>query len=92
MDPNTAQQINSQKRAMARTPMTKEQYEKEQSVVRRVFDEESGRYRLIRGSGEVIEEIVSKRAHEQINKAATLGDGASFARHISRAASASRRT
>ncbi|XP_065898027.1 ADP-ribosylation factor-like protein 6-interacting protein 4 [Dysidea avara] len=59
-------------------PMTKEQYDKKQSTIRRVFDEDTGRHRLIRGDGEVVEEIVSKQRQQQINKAATAGDGASF--------------
>ncbi|XP_064612972.1 ADP-ribosylation factor-like protein 6-interacting protein 4 isoform X2 [Liolophura sinensis] len=58
-------------------PMTKEEWEKEQSVVRRVFDPDTGRTRLIKGDGEIIEEIVSKERQMEINKAA-LGDGYSF--------------
>ncbi|XP_066923230.1 ADP-ribosylation factor-like protein 6-interacting protein 4 [Clytia hemisphaerica] len=49
-------------------PMTKEEYEKQQSVVRRVYDPETGRNRLIKGDGEVLEEIVSKARHKEINK------------------------
>ena len=35
-------------------------------------------YRLIRGDGEVLEEIVSAARHKEINRIATSGDGASF--------------
>jgi hypothetical protein len=58
--------------------MTKEQYELEQSVVREVFDSQSNRMRLVKGSGEIIERIVSRSEHKAINARATLGDGASF--------------
>jgi Nuclear RNA-splicing-associated protein len=59
-----------------------EQYDAEQSKIREVYDEESGRYRLVRGSGEIIERIVSQADHARINQAATKGDGASYARNI----------
>ncbi|PIK46678.1 putative ADP-ribosylation factor-like protein 6-interacting protein 4 isoform X2 [Apostichopus japonicus] len=59
-------------------PMTKEEYEKEQSVTRRVFDQDTGRTRLVKGSGEIIEEIVSRDRHKAINKQATKADGMSF--------------
>ncbi|KAK7870697.1 hypothetical protein R5R35_009861 [Gryllus longicercus] len=65
-------------KSKAMTPMTKEEWEKRQSVVRRVFDEETGRHRLIKGDGEVIEEIVSRERHREINKQATRGDGDFF--------------
>lgn len=98
--------------------MTKEEWEKRQSVVRRVQDEETGRYRLIylseiyvekdillikfillsfkeyyavsqfcifsrliKGDGEVLEEIVSRDRHKQINKQATMADGDFFQSH-----------
>ncbi|CAB0018448.1 unnamed protein product, partial [Nesidiocoris tenuis] len=59
-------------------PMTKEEWEKRQSVVRRVYDEATGRHRLIKGDGEVLEEIVSRDRHLEINRQATLGDGLYF--------------
>lgn len=59
-------------------PMTKEQWEKEQNTVKRVYDESTGRWRLVKGSGEVIEEIVSKERHKAINQQATKGDGEFF--------------
>eukprot|EP00041_Stephanoeca_diplocostata_P012117 m.202193 g.202193 ORF g.202193 m.202193 type:complete len:201 (+) comp18820_c0_seq2:277-879(+) len=57
---------------------TKEDYDAEQSKVRKVWDEDSGRMRLVRGSGEIIEEIVSRSRQQEINKAATSADGVSF--------------
>ncbi|KAL3279284.1 hypothetical protein HHI36_016792 [Cryptolaemus montrouzieri] len=54
-------------------PVTKEEWEKKQNVVRRVYDETTGRNRLIKGDGEVIEEIVSRDRHKQINQQATQG-------------------
>lgn len=68
----------SQTKCRSMAPMTKEEWEKKQSIVRRVFDEETGRYRLIKGDGEVLEEIVSKERHREINRQATVGDGAFF--------------
>ena len=35
-------------------------------------------HRLIRGDGEILEEIVSETRHKEINRTATKGDGASF--------------
>lgn len=67
---------NASKRLLG--PVTKEDYEKQQSVIRRVYDEDTKRHRLVRGSGEIIEEIVSKERHKQINQQATKGDGMSF--------------
>ena len=52
----------------ARGPMTKEEYERQQSVVRRVFDPDTGRHRLVKGDGEIIEEIVSREQQKAINK------------------------
>ncbi|XP_022919833.2 ADP-ribosylation factor-like protein 6-interacting protein 4 [Onthophagus taurus] len=66
------------------TPITKEEWEKKQSVTKRVFDETTGRYRLIKGDGEVIEEIVSKERHKEINRQATKGDGNYFQKEINK--------
>ncbi|KAJ1093238.1 hypothetical protein NDU88_006343 [Pleurodeles waltl] len=65
-------------RVQAMKPMTKEEYEAKQSVIRRVIDPETGRTRLIKGDGEVLEEIVSQERHKEINKQATKGDGLTF--------------
>ena len=64
--------------ALAMRPMTQAEWEAQQSVVRRVYDEETGRTRLIKGDGEILEEIVSRKQHLAINKRATLGDGLAF--------------
>lgn len=58
-----------------RAPMTKAEWEKQQSIIRRVHDPTTGRDRLVKGDGEIMEEIVTKDRHKQINKQATLGDG-----------------
>lgn len=76
------EQEQKQRKASTMVPMSREQYKAEQSKVREVYDEESGRYRLVRGSGEIIERIVSQTDHVRINQNATRGDGASFARSI----------
>ncbi|XP_059850566.1 ADP-ribosylation factor-like protein 6-interacting protein 4 [Hypanus sabinus] len=65
-------------RIQAMRPMTKEEWETRQSVVRHVVDLETGRKRLIKGDGEVLEEIVSFERHKEINKQATRGDGFTF--------------
>ncbi|XP_050680200.1 ADP-ribosylation factor-like protein 6-interacting protein 4 isoform X2 [Leptidea sinapis] len=65
-------------KSKAMAPMTKEEWEKKQSVIRRVLDEETGRHRLIKGDGEVLEEIVSYDRHKQINQQATRADGDFF--------------
>ncbi|XP_055343535.1 ADP-ribosylation factor-like protein 6-interacting protein 4 [Paramacrobiotus metropolitanus] len=61
-----------------RGPMTKEQWDAQQSVIRRVYDPDTGRQRLVRGTGEIVEEIVSRQRHLAINKSATRADGAVF--------------
>ncbi|KAI8915318.1 nuclear RNA-splicing-associated protein-domain-containing protein [Powellomyces hirtus] len=60
-------------------PQTRAEYEQEQSTVREVFDPLSGRTRLVKGSGEIIERIVTKAQHREINRVATAGDGATYA-------------
>ncbi|KAG7344341.1 nuclear RNA-splicing-associated protein [Nitzschia inconspicua] len=72
-------------------PMTREQYLAQQAQVREVYDPETGRMRLVRGNGEIIERIVSRERHLQINQQATRGDGASFSRMIHNKASSERR-
>jgi len=58
--------------------MTREEHERQQSVVREVYDLATGRHRLVRGDGEIIERIVPRRVHEQINRTATRMDGRDF--------------
>merc|ERR1712047_111552 len=67
-----------EKKIIQQKPMTKEEYDKKQSVVKRVFDEDTGRMRLVKGDGEIIEEIVSASRQKEINKLATQSDGQSF--------------
>lgn len=55
-------------RIQAMKPMTKEEWDARQSVIRKVVDPETGRTRLIKGDGEVLEEIVTKERHREINK------------------------
>ncbi|KAF0033884.1 hypothetical protein F2P81_013950 [Scophthalmus maximus] len=69
-------------RLSTKRPLTKEEYEARQSVIRRVVDHETGRTRLVRGEGEIIEEMVSKEKHKEINKQATKGDGNAFQRKL----------
>ncbi|XP_065663599.1 ADP-ribosylation factor-like protein 6-interacting protein 4 isoform X2 [Hydra vulgaris] len=75
-----SENVASKSKSMA--PMTKEEFDKQQSVVRRVYDAATGRHRLIKGDGEVIEEIVTYSRHKQINKMSTQMDGKSFAASI----------
>ncbi|OEU07172.1 hypothetical protein FRACYDRAFT_251462 [Fragilariopsis cylindrus CCMP1102] len=63
-------------------PMSKAQYDIQQSQIREVYDPLSGRTRLIRGSGEVIERIVSNQMHRQINTMSTSGDGYAYTKSI----------
>uniref|UniRef100_A0A8C7DZQ5 ADP-ribosylation factor-like protein 6-interacting protein 4 n=1 Tax=Naja naja TaxID=35670 RepID=A0A8C7DZQ5_NAJNA len=65
-------------RIQAMKPMTKEEWDARQSVIRKVLDPETGRMRLIKGDGEILEEIVTKDRHKEINKQASRGDGLSF--------------
>ncbi|XP_061758574.1 ADP-ribosylation factor-like protein 6-interacting protein 4 [Nerophis ophidion] len=69
-------------RLATRRPLTKEEYDARQSVIRKVVDPETGRTRLVRGEGEIIEEMVSRERHKDINKQATKGDGNSFQRTL----------
>ncbi|XP_014291492.1 ADP-ribosylation factor-like protein 6-interacting protein 4 [Halyomorpha halys] len=79
--PEIPEELIEKRKKMA--PMTKEEWEKKQSIIKRVYDSETGRHRLIKGSGEVLEEIVSKDMHKKINKQATIGDGNFFQTKLS---------
>lgn len=59
-------------------PETPEEYQQRQERIRRELDPITGRSRLIKGDGEVLEEIVSRDRHMTINKEATKGDGHFF--------------
>jgi len=89
-DPKEPGNTTTVKKAVM-VPMTREQYEYQQSQVREVYDEESGRYRLVRGTGEIIERIVSRADHLHINQTATRGDGSSFAKSVFHQANQGRR-
>ena len=39
-----------------------------QNVIRKVYDPDTGRHRLVKGSGEILEEIVSYSRHKDINR------------------------
>ena len=43
--------------------------------------------RLVRGTGEIIERIVSRNDHQRINQIATRNDGLSFSMNIANEAS-----
>ena len=62
--------------------MTQQQYLALQSQVREVVDPQTGRTRLVRGTGEIIERLVSRDEHSRLNKSATLGDGSGYAQDI----------
>jgi hypothetical protein len=87
-DPTEQQkeQVERQAKLQRMVPMSREQYESQQSQIREVYDPQSGRYRTVRGTGEFIERIVSRADHAAINKQATQGDGSSFARSVYQAA------
>ncbi len=68
--------------------MTRIEHLELMSVVREVVDPITGRIRTVRGTGEVIERIVSREEHARLNRKATSGDGVGFAREIARAAAA----
>ena len=59
-------------------PETPQEYEKRQSQMRREVDPVTGRTRLIKGDSEILEEIVTRDRHMEINKNATQGDGRYF--------------
>lgn len=59
-------------------PETPEEFQRRQNQMRREVDPVTGRIRLIKGDSEILEEIVSKDRHREINKQATSGDGAYY--------------
>lgn len=63
-------------------PITQEEWQAQQSVIRRVLDPTTGRTRLIKGDGEVLEEIVSRDKQRSLNKEATRADGNAFEGHV----------
>jgi hypothetical protein len=70
----------------AKGPMTQAQYLQLQSQIREVVDPATGRVRLVRGNGEIIERIVTKNEHQRLNALATRGDGDGYAKEVARQA------
>lgn len=66
--------------------MTQAQYQQLHSQINEVVDPHTGRTRWQRGTGEIVERIVSREQHMNLNACATRGDGASFGRDIVNAA------
>ena len=66
--------------------MTQSRYLELQSQIREVTDPQTGRKRWVRGTGEVVERIVSRGEHAALNRSATLGDGTGYAADVMRAA------
>jgi hypothetical protein len=60
---------SSRKRSMV--PMSQAEAEKDKEKIERVFDPDTGRWRLVKGGGEIVEEIVSQQQQRAINKQAT---------------------
>lgn len=59
-----------------KAPETKEEYDKRQSIIRKVVDPDTGRSRMVKGDGEILEfPITSKEKHREIQKQATKTDG-----------------
>ncbi|KAJ3149588.1 ADP-ribosylation factor-like protein 6-interacting protein 4 [Geranomyces variabilis] len=81
-------QLKAQRRRPPAVPQTRAEFEAEQSVVREVFDPLTGRTRLVKGSGEIIEKIVTKAQHRLINQTATREDGAGYAATLGNLAAA----
>ena len=54
--------------------MSREEYEWKCNTIRHVVDPETGRSQLIRGEGEVLEEIVSRDRHKEISKVSACTD------------------
>uniref|UniRef100_UPI00358F2C2B ADP-ribosylation factor-like protein 6-interacting protein 4 n=1 Tax=Myxine glutinosa TaxID=7769 RepID=UPI00358F2C2B len=63
-------------------PITQAEWQAQQNVIRRVLDPTTGRTRLIKGDGEVLEEIVSRDRQRSINKESTQADGNAFECHF----------
>jgi len=52
-------------------PMSQEEYIKKSNQISEVFDPDTGRTRLVKGSGEIIEKIVSRDQQNAIRKMAS---------------------
>ncbi|KAI8799409.1 nuclear RNA-splicing-associated protein-domain-containing protein [Cladochytrium replicatum] len=85
----TSDGSSGHRRAMV--PQTKQEHEKQESVFREVYDPLSGRTRLVKGSGEIMERIVSRDQQRAINKTSTQTDGAVFSAFAANAAATTSR-
>lgn len=56
-------------------PMTRAAFEAANSQIRQVRDPLTGRVRLVKGGGEIIEQMVSRHEQRRIQKLATRWDG-----------------
>ena len=83
---DTSETKEVKKPAASKGPMTQAQYQELYSQIHEVIDPHTGRTRWQRGTGEIVERIVSREEHLSLNACATRGDGASFGRDIVRAA------
>ncbi|CAB1120595.1 unnamed protein product [Ectocarpus sp. CCAP 1310/34] len=79
-DPSNATTITAERpadmetkaaRARAMVPMRPEEYAAQKRTVRQVFDEDTGRWRLVKGTGEIIERIVSRQEQQEIQRHAS---------------------
>ena len=72
--------------AATKGPMTQQKYLELQSQIREVIDPHTGRTRWMRGTGEIVERLVSREEHAHLNRRATAGDGRGFALDVVKAA------
>ncbi|KAI8835419.1 nuclear RNA-splicing-associated protein-domain-containing protein [Chytriomyces cf. hyalinus JEL632] len=70
--------VSSSRKSSVMAPQRPEEHVAEMNKLRRELDPMTGRIRLIKGTGEVVEEIVTKKQHVEINQQATRGDGAAY--------------
>lgn len=85
-NPSTAIETPKQSEAQAKGPMTQAQYLQLQTQIREVVDPATGRVRLVRGTGEIVERIVSKIEHQHLNALATRRDGDGYTKEVARQA------
>lgn len=73
--PKAIVESNPEEKARVSGPMSKQDYDKVNSQIREVRDPKTGRVRLVRGEGEILEQIVSKEEQQKIRRLATTWDG-----------------
>eukprot|EP00192_Tetraselmis_astigmatica_P020321 CAMPEP_0117662200 /NCGR_PEP_ID=MMETSP0804-20121206/7930_1 /TAXON_ID=1074897 /ORGANISM="Tetraselmis astigmatica, Strain CCMP880" /LENGTH=190 /DNA_ID=CAMNT_0005469091 /DNA_START=747 /DNA_END=1316 /DNA_ORIENTATION=+ len=59
-------------RAVAKGPMTAADHIREKERVREVYEPETGRVRLVKGDGEIVEQIVSRDEQQRIRNTASM--------------------